>query len=383
MANRKILFVDDDERILTSFERTLGKDYEVSIATGGEQGLEVLDSKGPFAAVVSDLKMPGMNGIDFLIEVHQRHPQTVRIMLTGFAELNTAIAAINKGEIFRFLTKPVENETLINVLESAIGQYSLVLAEKELTEKTLRGSVKMLCEILALLRPEVFGRTSRIIPYVRQLSKAMNDEDPWITETAALLSSIGYITVPDRILARINKDRELSFEEFNIFCGHVDVARKLIENIPRLEKVAKIIAYQEKRFDGLGYPNDDVCEVLIPLGSRILRVVLDFDRLKSNSNSEAEAYTKLQKIQGVHDPKIVTLLGKLLGSAAKYRLRKVAVEKLEEGMLLGEDVYMSNNNKTIKVMSKGEEVSSVAITYLMKYRSSLKIKDMVTIVEAL
>ncbi|BBD08512.1 HD domain-containing phosphohydrolase [Desulfovibrio ferrophilus] len=383
MGNKKILFVDDDERILTSFERTLGGDYEVSIATGAEQGIEMLGAKGPFAVVVSDLKMPGMNGMDFLIKVHQQHPQTVRIMLTGYAELETAITAINKGQIFRFLTKPVENETLINVLDSAIQQYSLILAEKELTEKTLRGSVKMLCEILALLRPEVFGRTSRIIPYVRQLAKALNDEDPWLTETAALLSSIGYIAVPDQILARINKNRELSAEEFNLFCGHVDVAKKLIANIPRLEKAAEIIAYQEKRYDGMGYPADQVRENIIPLGARILRVVLDFDKLKGTSVSEGEAYKKLKNMRGVHDPSIISALGRIMGSAAKYHMRDISVEKLEEGMILGEDVFMSNNEKTIKVMSKGEEVSSVAITYLKKYRGNLKIKNSVTIIESL
>lgn len=383
MGNRKILFVDDDERILTSFGRTLGGAYEISLATGAQQGLETMQAEGPFAAVVSDLKMPGMNGMDFLIRVHQHHPQTVRIMLTGFAELNTAITAINKGQIFRFLTKPVENETLTSVLDSAIAQYSLILAEKELTEKTLRGCVKMLCQILAILRPEVFGRTSRIIPYVRQLSKALDDEDPWLTETAALLSAIGYIAVPDRILTRIDKNRELTSKEFNTFCIHVDVAKKLIANIPRLEKASEIIAYQEKRFDGMGYPTDHVRETLIPLGSRILRVVLDFDKLKSTSLSEAEAFRKLQNMRGVHDPAIVQTLGKLLGSAAKYQLRDIPVEKLVEGMILGDDVFMSNNNKTLKVMSKGEEVSSVAITYLKKYQGSLKIKDTVTIIEAL
>ena len=124
----KILLVDDEANILEGYQRQLRKKFEVHIALGGEQGLKTLRAQGPFAVVVSDCRMPGMDGNQFLSCVRQFHQDTVRMMLTGNTGQDTAMEAVNQGAIFRFLTKPCSPETLYNALKAGVKQYRLITA---------------------------------------------------------------------------------------------------------------------------------------------------------------------------------------------------------------------------------------------------------------
>src|ERR1700735_5369190 len=156
MTNR-ILCVDDEPNILLAFARQLRK-YEIVTALGPELGLKTVEEQGPFAVVVSDLRMPRMSGVQFLTKVKELSPDTVRIMLTGHGDLSAAAEAVNQGSIFRFLLKPCPTEVLSGALEAGLEQYRLVNAERQLLEQTLRGSVEVLSEILSLSNQEAFGQ---------------------------------------------------------------------------------------------------------------------------------------------------------------------------------------------------------------------------------
>ena len=116
----KILFVDDEPAILRSYQRYIGLDYEVDTALGGEKGLEMLEENGPYGVVVSDMRMPGMNGAEFLSVVRQNFPESVRMLLTGQADMSDTIDAVNNGRIYRFLTKPCPPETLGQALDLSL-----------------------------------------------------------------------------------------------------------------------------------------------------------------------------------------------------------------------------------------------------------------------
>src|SRR5208283_567097 len=135
----KILLVDDEPRVVQALQRALRSEFHIEIAGGPEAGLQVLARDGPFAVVVSDLRMPVMDGIQFLSRVKAASPDSIRVMLSGQADLNAAIAAVNEGNIFRFLTKPCPPATLGRVLEAALEQYRLITAERELLQNTLMG----------------------------------------------------------------------------------------------------------------------------------------------------------------------------------------------------------------------------------------------------
>ena len=133
---KKILLVDDDPNILQGYQRQLRKRFELDTVLSGREGLEAVASDGPFAVIVSDMRMPGMDGVQFLTQVRETASDTVRMMLTGNSDQQTAMDAVNEGHIFRFLTKPCNTDTFAKALEAALEQYRLITAERELLPGT-------------------------------------------------------------------------------------------------------------------------------------------------------------------------------------------------------------------------------------------------------
>lgn len=197
-----ILCVDDEQNVLEAFQRQLHKQYSLKLAASGEEALERLRTEGPFAVIVADMNMPGMNGVQLLAKVREASPDTVRIMLTGAGDFQTAITAVNEGNIFRFLAKPCPAETLALALEAGLAQYRLVTAERELLEKTLHGSLRAMVDILALANPSAFSRAMRLRHYASQMAKNLGVPDAWQIEVAAMLSQVGCVTLPAEVLEK-------------------------------------------------------------------------------------------------------------------------------------------------------------------------------------
>ena len=158
----RVLLVDDEVSVLDGLRRRLHGRFQVTCAEGGREALGQVASSPPFAVAVSDMRMPDMDGATYLEQLREVQPDTVRVLLTGYTDIDGAVAAINQGHIFRFLFKPCDSETLINTLGDAVAQYRLVTAERELLEKTLRGSVQALVETLSLADPAAFALAVRI-----------------------------------------------------------------------------------------------------------------------------------------------------------------------------------------------------------------------------
>ncbi len=374
--DKRILFVDDEINILEGYRRQLKRLFEIEIAQSGEQGLETLARSGPYAVIVSDFRMPGMNGIEFLARVREAAPDTVRMMLTGFAEMQAVIEAINQGNIFRFLTKPCTTDIMVKALNDGINQYQLIMAEQELLAKTLKGTIQILTEILSLVNPEAFGRASRITRYVREIAEQIGDsrpEDRWILETAAMLSQIGCILLPQEAIKKLYQGKELSPEENQVFQMHPGIAHDLLGQIPRLEPVAEIVYYQEKGFDGSGIPLDTRQGEAIPLGARILKAVLDFDILTTRGETRGKALLQLRGESESYDPLVLKAFEKVLGMEAKFDLQALAVSSLKEKMILAEDLYSLNSSK--KILAKGHELTTTFLEHLIKYQDLFGLKE--------
>ncbi|MEA3280114.1 MAG: HD domain-containing phosphohydrolase, partial [Thermodesulfobacteriota bacterium] len=369
--NNKILAVDDEQNLLDSLKRQLRKKFPIETALGPEEGLKAIAAHGPFAVILSDLRMPVMDGIQFLSRASEIAPDSVRIMLTGNADLQNAIHAVNKGNIYRFLTKPCATEILASVLGQGIEQYRLVTAEKELLEKTLKGSINVLTELLSMLNPEAFGRSSRIKRYVGEIARHLDITNVWQVETAAMLSQIGCVILPEEAIRKLYQGRELSGEDARLFNMHPTIASQLLAHIPRMQHVSEIIVYQEKHFDGSGNPKDLRQGEAIPLGARILKVVLDFDILESKGNLKGRALKELKHRSGWYDPAVLKALEHILGVDAKYVVKDVTINELKAHMILSEDV------STVKgqlVISRGQKVSPVLIERLNNFGGKMEIK---------
>ena len=375
----KILFVDDDSNLLASFQRQLRNRFTVEISPDGQHGLESITRQGPYAAIVSDFRMPGMDGVQFLSRAREVAPDSVRMLLTGYADMQTAIEAVNQGNIFRLLTKPCPPDTLTKALTAGIKQYRLVTAERELLEKTLSGSIKVLSEVLSLVNPEAFGRAARITRYVRQIASQMCLSEVWQFETAAMLSQIGWIILQEETLKKIYRGSSLTGKEEQVFKMHPLIASSLIAKIPRMEKIAEIITYQEKRFDGSGIPIDSRRGHQIPLGGRILKVILDFDALQVAGDSKEKALDQLKQRSGWYDPGVLAALEAVIVLEAKYQVRNVAVQELKENMILAEDV---RTLKGLLLISKGQEVSRPLLERLNKFVFSPGIQEPIRVIVA-
>jgi response regulator RpfG family c-di-GMP phosphodiesterase len=381
--NRKVLFVDDDVNLLESFKRQLRKKADLITAEGPKAGIETAARQGPFAVVISDYNMPVMNGVDMLRVIRHGSPDTVRVLLTGHADLDIAIQAVNEGNIFRLLTKPCPPETIEKVLDDAFRHHDLITAEKELLEQTLKGSVAVLCDLISLVKPDTFGRVSRILPFLRGVSKRMDDPRPWETETAAMLSVVGFITLPDSLIRKVEKGQPLTDAEQQQFLGHPAFGAKLVGKIPRMDRVAEIVAHQEKHFEGGGVPKGGLSGDAIPLGARILKAVVDFDILLANGMPKAEAITKLDRRKGVYDPKVVSALAEVINEQARYTLQKVHLHALTPGMILAEDLYGQRGTENLLLMVKGRELNETVIDFLIDNSRTIKINQPVGVIQPL
>lgn len=367
-----ILCVDDDANILEGFRRQLRKEFRLETALGAEEGLKILEAQGPFAVVVSDFQMPGMNGIQFLSRVREVSRDTIRILLTGNADVQTSIHAINEGQIFRFLTKPCTAELLASVLKAGLAQYRLVRAERDLLEQTLSGSINVLSDILSLVNPEAFGRSSRITRYVEAIAEHLHVTELWAIKTAAMLSQIGCVILPETVLTKVYKGIPLSPEETQLFNQHPFVAADLIARIPRMKRVADIIRFQDKYYDGYGVPGDKRQGNEIPMEARILKVALDFDALESAGKTKTEAFDQIRQRKGWYDPTVVEALKAAFTEEIKYEERAAVVADLRYGMILGEDIKSSSD---VLLASKGQTVNSSMIMRFQNFSKTVGVRE--------
>lgn len=362
--NQKVLFVDDEPNVLQSIRRGLRKVFDVHTAEGGEAALQLLRDEGSFAVIVSDMRMPGMNGVELLSQVKKLWPDTVRMMLTGNADQETAVDAVNHGDIFRFLNKPCENTLLGDAVKDGIRQHALVTAERDLLENTLRGSIKALAEVLSLTNPEVFGRTTRYKYLMRRLGTALELPDLWQLESVALLSQMGCVTIPEELVKRKIDGHSLPDEELDAFVAHTKVGADLIAAIPRMEAIAESIRYQERNFDGTGYPKDGPRGEDIPLGARLMKPILDFDACESSGASSEVALGRLRQQQERYDPTILVALESTLHQTAPRKPVLTNIGSLVDSMILADDVRTSTD---VLLVAKGQETTSSVRRHLQNF----------------
>lgn len=349
-----ILFVDDEPNVLSSIRRSLHKTFSVETAESGEAALEMMSANGGYAVIVSDMRMPGMSGIEFLARARELAPDSVRLMLTGNADQQTAVDAVNVGDVFRFLNKPCRPDSLVNAVGSALRQYQLVTAEKELLEQTLRGSIKAMSDILSLSNPEIFGRATRLKAHVTRVAARMDLPDAWMYESAALLSQIGCTAIAEDLVRRRVSGRRLDKNDMADFADHARVGADLIAAIPRLGDVAECIRYQEKNFDGSGFPSDQTRGHAIPLGARLLKIALDFDAVTASGASDADAMVWLRKHLSFYDPDLLSGFEVSLKSDGQQSVVTMDINALTDVMVLAEDVRTADD---VLLVAKGQETT--------------------------
>ncbi len=363
----KVLMVDDDRNLLDSFRRQFRKRLDIETATSGADGVQAVRDGGPFALVVSDMMMPNMNGIEFLSKIRAIAPNTVRIMLTGNANLDVAIDAVNDGNIFRFLNKPVDTESLYKTIQDGLRQYRLVTNEKILLNKTLKGAVDLLGDVLSVVNPDAFSQASRIKLHVQNIVKSLSLEDGWHYDLAGMLCQLGYIGLPDALIAKHAVGAELTKEEQNLYQTYPQIGARLLKHIPRLERVSEMIACQLEDTPRIEFQGQLSQEDKITLGGQILKVAIAFDQLTNTGFTEDEAAAQLRGQPDQYDPVLIETL--MQGSRnRKLEILELPLDQLEPGLIIDQPI---TSNAGALLLAKGQTLSQAMV---FKLKSAVESK---------
>ena len=380
MTNDKmrILCVDDAKNVLDALKRQLYAHFEVITAIGGEEGLKIIEEEGPFPIVVSDMRMPKMDGATFLKNVKILDSDTVRILLTGQADIDSTIRAVNEGHIFRFLTKPCSKEDLLSSLKEAAKQHHLITSERVLLEETLQGSIKTLTDILAIANPEAFSRGTKIKNIVVRLIKELKVEEKWSIKIAAHLSQIGSFTLPPEMIKKTFKDEPLTDEEQKMVDRIPQVVDELLSNIPRLESVREILLYQNKGYDGTGFPNDNVKEDNIPVGARMLKIVRDYVWLETQGHPQKYIFETLSERKRLYDKNIYNIFISFFETTTIEKIEEISYKELQNGMMLAKDVYSKSHTLLV---SKENEITPMLLERIRNFAEHTGIKEPIRVIK--
>ena len=356
---RYVLCVDDEPLLLEGLERTLRENFEVITETKPLAALSLLERKQhDFVAIVSDMRMPLMDGAKFLSCAAEIAPNSTRILLTGHAELNAAIAAVNTGRIFRFLCKPCAPNELLSALEAAAEQHQLRNLEKELLEQTLTGSVRLLSEVLTLVAPNIFTRNQRIQSYVLFLAQRLGRSDGWRFELAACLNMIGCVGLPEETLNRALSGATLDEQESRAFAEHPLIAHRLLKKIPRFEDVAEMLRLQADSAEKTAVSPE------VELGARLLRVARAVEQLVSQGASEQEAVAKLSPQSQPAELELLKLLAEFRAVALTGDLKELRVAQMTAQMALEDDVKTKTG---VVVVPGGKQLTQTLLERLLRF----------------
>lgn len=310
-----ILLVDDEVNNLQLLRRTLRHDYNILTASNGKEALEIVEGKGDeIALIVSDQKMPEMEGTEFLKRVAGEYPDIIKILLTGHLDVDAIVDSINDCHLYQYIVKPFDPEELKLTIDTGIQKFDLV-NNKTVILKDLRElfykTIKLIASALDAKDPYTHGHSLRVTMYSLILAKHLNLDDTMLEEieTAGLLHDIGKIGIPQSILCKPGK---LTDEEYEVMKSHPEQAEKMLMGIKRLTVVSNWLRCHHERWDGQGYPKGLKGEE-IPISGRIIALADTYDAMTSTRSyrqalSHETAMEEIKRCAGTQfDPVLADL----------------------------------------------------------------------------
>jgi CheY-like chemotaxis protein len=362
--------VDDEPNVLSGYLRTIGRTFSITCAEGGAAGLIALESKGPFAVVVTDMRMPQMNGIEFITAARGKSKETVYMMLTGNGDQQTAVDAINHGNIFRFLNKPCPQEKLDAALRAALRQYELVTAERVLLRETLAGSIKLLVDALELTHPALAALQSMVKQTYNEICQAIGLPRDWQMTVVGSLCLIGLVTVPG-----IKPDEAVPEEAL---AAAASLGSRLIGNLPRLGSVAAMILHQREA----GMLPDEISpqspKSIEEAGAQALRFCVDLAQEQQRVGSRAVALRNLDASKR-YDPRLIAAISASMDEverAAVTAILDLPIEQISPGMELADDVKREDGKL---LLSSGQLLTELSVAKLRNYARQEVISNRVKI----
>ena len=391
-----LLFVDDEASILSSLKRLFRPHgYRIFTAEGGAQALEIMERE-TVDLVISDMRMPEMNGAQFLQKVNERWPDCIRILLTGYAELEATVDAINKGHIYRYISKPWEDNDIVLSIQHALRQKQLEKANRgleELTrkqneelrdlnanleqkvkarteelrqtmaflevahEKLKKGfitSIRVFSNLIEMREGVMAGHSHRVADLARSIAQQMNMNEADMQDVflAALLHDVGKIGLPDYMLEK--PYTTMTGVERGDYMRHPAKGQVALMALEQLQGASKLIRSHHEHFNGQGYP-DRLQGLAIPLGARIIALANEFDAVQIGTLVDkrlkpSDAVLFIQEGSGGrYDPAVVDAFMRVMkarNTVVETREHALHADQLKSGMVLSRDL-MSNQGELL------------------------------------
>jgi response regulator RpfG family c-di-GMP phosphodiesterase len=374
----RILCVDDDPSVLEGLADVLGRSFSVVGSSDPLEALEILKRRpDDFSVILSDMRMPSLRGSELLRMARLAAPDTVRILLTGDADVPAAVKAVNDAQLFRFLIKPCDSEELMRACAAAMGQHRLQTGQRVALQETLRGCVAVLAEVLSLVSPECSAEATRAGEVAGRLAKAAGLRDWWRVHAAAMLRQLGVVSLPPEVAQKMHAGRALTEAEEEMVASVPRVTRRLLSNVPLLDDVLQLLDGYHARRDNHNPADEVTASESLAEEVELLDVAVEYTGLELASESAEFALARLRG-RGTYDRRWLELLSEILGIAAGLVVREVAVRELTVGMVLADDALTTSGGC---LLPRGQLVTERVIARLENLRSDT-IREPLLIIDA-
>ena len=351
-------------------------------AKSGPEALSLLNER-QVDLVLLDVMMPGVNGFD-VCESIRNNPGTHElpiILVTALDDRQSKIRGLEAGAD-DFVSKPFDAEELRARVKTVLklNRYRILKEEQDRATKAATGSVRVMKELLALRDPESFAHNEEIRDIALEIARRLDFTSTEHLVMASLLCQIGRLTLPDQLLEKQSTGQKLNDAEANLFMEIPRIGSNLLSSVPQLAEVAEIILWQDKNFDGKGFPAKRLSRDQIPMESRIIRVARDFRWRETQGFGASEVLQRLMGRQGVYDPRVLKALEAYLQERkvdTKGTKREYVVEELEDGMIVSSDV--TTDDGAVTIVKKGIRLTDAMIARISNFKAVRGIREPVLV----
>ncbi|MGN6547529.1 MAG: response regulator [Aureliella sp.] len=362
-TNRNILLVDDEQAVLDGIARRLGQDYQLTLANDPLAAIDMLSGQQRFSVILTDMQMPGLDGLAFIRRAREISPHSVFLMLTGNQDLPTATRALNEGQVFRYFTKPCASADLRGGLDAALRQWELLQAERELLQRTFVGSVNILCDIMGIAQPLLSVINERTQRLIRTGCSSLSWRAHWEYLVAGKLALIGFVLIKPEAFANFLSHKPLSEADRKLYFGALETSAQLLQKIPRLERIAALVRRMGQTDGALspGAEGDSSCDVQnggTLLGLALAHVIgtrkFGVDPGGNSAVGQLYASPDSRLLQLFRDQDKRTL-------NASGMTRQLHLSQLAAGMVLAEDINVSSSHIALRA---GDVLTDIAVAHL-------------------
>ncbi|MGP0630828.1 response regulator [Nitrospina sp. 32_T5] len=387
-----VLLVDDQPANLEVLRGTLQEEgYELAFAATGEDALGIVPELKP-DLILLDVMMPGIDGFETCrrLKKSETGKGIPVVFVTARTDTPDLLAGFDAGGI-DYITKPFQHEEVRARVRSHMELITLrrtletqVHHTQELLEQTLTGSLNIFHQVLAGFDPNLFNHAARLRQLVKECGSALGFEDTTTLEIAAMFLPLGLVTLPPDTIARYRENRSLSPVEKDMLIRVPEAGARLLEKIPHLKAISKIVRFHQKGYDGSGFPEDGPQREGLPIESRVLKLLSDFVFAELNGLEGARAVERLEENPKQYDPFLMAKFRvfidrqeQILEQSPKVE-KSISFEELKTGLVLADKI---ENKEGMILLNPGQTITELHMMLLKNHKEFVGIKEPILVLE--